>query len=382
MNGRVYDPGIGRFLSPDTIVQAPKDTQSYNRYAYVKNNPLKYTDPSGHSWLSSALRSVSRFMKSYGAQVVSIAIAVFAPEAWSVWQKGLLSGFAGGLVGSRGDLSAAIRGGLFGAISAGIADQIGHGVFKGGDDLWMGIKHGFAQGAIAELRGGEFKDGFLSGSVGHWAGVWAKNNMTDLDIYGRTAVAAIAGGLASVAGGGKFANGAVTAAFVHLFNQEGVGEEEGGGSSDELEETLLKNYLHHEAAGINDCGDYVVDVARDLGIKDIGDLGYEASADDIIAKAGSVGETLTIDNAAEIQKIVDSGGLVIMGVTSAGIGDGAIHGHVAIVRPKAWKLSGQWGGKVPIVANRALGRTPSFTMGSNYAFKSSYKSHVYFYHVK
>jgi len=47
MNGRVYDPVLGRFLSPDPIVQAPYDTQGLNRYAYVRNNPLRYTDPSG-----------------------------------------------------------------------------------------------------------------------------------------------------------------------------------------------------------------------------------------------------------------------------------------------------------------------------------------------
>ena len=47
MNGRVYDPALGRFLSPDPLVQAPYDTQGLNRYAYVRNNPLRYTDPSG-----------------------------------------------------------------------------------------------------------------------------------------------------------------------------------------------------------------------------------------------------------------------------------------------------------------------------------------------
>jgi RHS repeat-associated protein len=47
MNGRVYDPVIGRFLSPDDYVQLPENSQSYNRYSYVLNNPLSYTDPSG-----------------------------------------------------------------------------------------------------------------------------------------------------------------------------------------------------------------------------------------------------------------------------------------------------------------------------------------------
>lgn len=47
MNGRVYDPVLGRFLSPDPMVQAPYDSQSLNRYSYVRNNPLRFSDPSG-----------------------------------------------------------------------------------------------------------------------------------------------------------------------------------------------------------------------------------------------------------------------------------------------------------------------------------------------
>lgn len=47
MNGRLYDPMLGRFLSPDNYVQLPDNSQSYNRYSYCLNNPLKYTDPSG-----------------------------------------------------------------------------------------------------------------------------------------------------------------------------------------------------------------------------------------------------------------------------------------------------------------------------------------------
>jgi hypothetical protein len=48
MNGRVYDPWLGRFLSPDPFVQAPTYSQNYNRYSYALNNPLKYIDPSGY----------------------------------------------------------------------------------------------------------------------------------------------------------------------------------------------------------------------------------------------------------------------------------------------------------------------------------------------
>ncbi|MBI4945231.1 MAG: hypothetical protein HY840_02385 [Bacteroidetes bacterium] len=50
MNGRMYDPLLGRMLSPDNQVQAADFTQSYNKYSYVMNNPLKYTDPSGMAY--------------------------------------------------------------------------------------------------------------------------------------------------------------------------------------------------------------------------------------------------------------------------------------------------------------------------------------------
>ena len=47
MNGRLYDPVVGRFLSPDNYVQMPDFSQNFNRYSYCLNNPLKYNDPSG-----------------------------------------------------------------------------------------------------------------------------------------------------------------------------------------------------------------------------------------------------------------------------------------------------------------------------------------------
>ncbi|MBL7919833.1 MAG: VCBS repeat-containing protein [Bacteroidia bacterium] len=49
MNGRMYDPILGRMLSVDPILQNEKSTQGYNKYSYCLNNPLKYTDPSGYA---------------------------------------------------------------------------------------------------------------------------------------------------------------------------------------------------------------------------------------------------------------------------------------------------------------------------------------------
>jgi RHS repeat-associated protein len=48
MNARWYLPGLGRFISADTIVPNPTNPQSWNRYTYTLNNPLRFSDPTGH----------------------------------------------------------------------------------------------------------------------------------------------------------------------------------------------------------------------------------------------------------------------------------------------------------------------------------------------
>ena len=56
MNGRMYDPLLSSFLSPDNYMQDPTSQQGFNRYAYCMYNPLKYVDPSGErqmGWVRS-----------------------------------------------------------------------------------------------------------------------------------------------------------------------------------------------------------------------------------------------------------------------------------------------------------------------------------------
>jgi RHS repeat-associated protein len=48
MNARYYDPVLGQFISPDTLVPDPGVLMDYNRYGYARGNPLKFDDPSGH----------------------------------------------------------------------------------------------------------------------------------------------------------------------------------------------------------------------------------------------------------------------------------------------------------------------------------------------
>ncbi len=62
MNGRMYDPMQGVFLSPDPYIQNHSNPQNYNRYSYCLNNPLKYTDPSGDFFLATLFTGVVDFV--------------------------------------------------------------------------------------------------------------------------------------------------------------------------------------------------------------------------------------------------------------------------------------------------------------------------------
>jgi RHS repeat-associated protein len=64
LNGRVYDPLPARMTSADPTVTDPMNAQGWNRYSYVGNDPLAFTDPNGFSWLSSFFHSVTNFFRS------------------------------------------------------------------------------------------------------------------------------------------------------------------------------------------------------------------------------------------------------------------------------------------------------------------------------
>lgn len=68
MNGRMYDPALGSFLSPDNYIQSPDNSQSFNRYAYCLNNPLRYVDPSGefvHLIIGAAVGGTANFLANF-----------------------------------------------------------------------------------------------------------------------------------------------------------------------------------------------------------------------------------------------------------------------------------------------------------------------------
>jgi len=98
MNGRLYDAALGRFLSPDLIVQNPTNTQNYNRYSYCLNNPLKYVDPSGYyragnsgDWWAGGDGPVFYF-QGYGQEIPS-GIGPGSGNHWSDYTRSEFGNF-------------------------------------------------------------------------------------------------------------------------------------------------------------------------------------------------------------------------------------------------------------------------------------------------
>jgi RHS repeat-associated protein len=89
-NARYYSSNLGRFVSPDTMVPDPQNPQNFNRYAYVLNNPLKYSDPSGHCPPSICHDEHGRPLDQYhryGDREDS-PIGLFDPNSWVAPQVG------------------------------------------------------------------------------------------------------------------------------------------------------------------------------------------------------------------------------------------------------------------------------------------------------
>ena len=99
MNARLYDPLLGRFLSPDSYVQNPYDAQNFNRYTYCLNNPLKYTDPSGAELTILGAMAIGAVIFGAG-NLIAHAIRNDDLGHWN-WAKYLFSGaIVGAVVGA------------------------------------------------------------------------------------------------------------------------------------------------------------------------------------------------------------------------------------------------------------------------------------------
>ena len=235
MNGRVYDPDLGRFISADPFIQFADNPQSFNRYTYVLNNPLSFTDPSGFGLFSfvkkifksvakaftAVFKAVKSVVRAVASQIKTIA-AIGATVVGAAYGCPACGGFVAGLIAGDGD----IRAGIIGAATAYAFGQLHFNPANFGEKVFKVVAHGVVGGLSQELQGGRFVSGFLAAGAtqafslsGGFNRLGVSNSPEGFGGYAQNAAAAaVVGGTASVIGGGKFQNGAITGAFSRLFN--------------------------------------------------------------------------------------------------------------------------------------------------------------------
>ena len=268
LNGRVYDWRLARFVSPDPLIQVPQDSQQWDSYGYSRDNPLRFSDPSGYglfdsiaapfkavgnavgsvaraigNGISSAVQGIGHAIGEVGkwigenwksivivAAVIVVTVATAGTGTLAAASLGtaILSGMAAGA--TAGALSAALYGGsledvLVGAIKGGVIGAVSGAAFYGVGTLTAGggtlknieavAGHGIIGGARDAASGGNFWQGFEAGALTKVSSIVVPSfGDATLD----TARAAAVGGAAAAIGGGNFVNGAVTGAFSYAFN--------------------------------------------------------------------------------------------------------------------------------------------------------------------
>jgi RHS repeat-associated protein len=240
MNGRIYDPVLGRFLSPDPNIQFVADLQSYNRYSYVHNNPLSYSDPTGfglfapfglHGWVDTAL--------TIGVAVVGAGICGVSAGAGCA-AFGLFAAY----------LSATSAG--VGALEAGASAGQVFGLM--GVNFVAGLAGGAAGGQVGGLAGA-----IVGGGISGAAAAALTTEITNSGHLGRNILLGAAQGAVSGAGAWALTSG------LAQVTQAGVAEAQGGGGSGEARITRIEREFaasNGQAGSNGDGGSYAADAER------------------------------------------------------------------------------------------------------------------------
>jgi hypothetical protein len=207
MNGRMYDPMLGRMLSPDNYVPDVTDSQSFNRYSYVFNNPLKFVDPSGE---------------------IPIGLVLLIAAAVSVTVNGIRN-YSNNRPFFEGAYEAAMMG-LFMGAGAYAIGGFSAMYFSGADQVFMQtLSHGLLAGAsTVATQGGGFEAGFASGFIGSLiAGttmsIFQNSKSSFLVGFATVGSGSVSAGISAEIAGGDFWEGfkygAISSSLNHLAHR-------------------------------------------------------------------------------------------------------------------------------------------------------------------
>lgn len=221
MNGRLYDPLQRRFLNADENIQDPYNTQCYNKYGYVTNNPLLFNDPSGEI-----------FGLAEGLLSAVIIGAIIGTATYMIGVTAAIMNGADASLSLSGMLKSAFWGAVSGAVTFGIgscftvaatgANTAFASSLQSAKFLVQAAAHGVAQGAMAMMQNGGA--GFLSGAAAGFFGslgatAWSSGaGKFARSSVGTIAFGALSGGVGAELTGGNFWQGAVTGGIVSGLN--------------------------------------------------------------------------------------------------------------------------------------------------------------------
>ena len=252
MNGRLYDPLLRRFLNADENIQDPTNTQNYNKYGYVINNPLLYNDPTGE-------------VMGWDDALIAIGIAIFTSVATDYYLNRPVN---------IGNMFQSV---VMSLMSAGIADGIGT-IFKmqsvvdvlgkTGTIIARAGAHAITQGTLSYMQGGNFLSGALSAAFASVAGDLLKLPKGDFGKSLRNPIVrfmtgAVVGGIGSKLAGGNFWMGAAIGGIVTAFNHM---------NHDEPPVDFNDDFYHDSDTGLNyiKVSDYLYEV-YDQNLQPIGE---------------------------------------------------------------------------------------------------------------
>jgi len=247
MNGRMYDPHLGRFLSADPTIQEPSNAQSLNRYSYGLNDPLAFTDPTGFSFFSRLWDGIKDLVHDVFhvasaifsnpvvdevLEIAAVAVATWAAAAPNVLISQALGYFAeaaafDGVVtyAQTGNIGIGLRSAAMTFLSECVWAGTGAELKKAGAN-WAEstLTHGVVGGGLGEVEGGSFKDGFLTASVTQaLSGPISRigpNQQGWAPMMERGLASGIVGGTVAAETGGNFENAMLTSAISEMCNDD------------------------------------------------------------------------------------------------------------------------------------------------------------------
>jgi RHS repeat-associated protein len=207
MNARLYDPVLGRFLSPDPYVQSPDFPGNFNRYSYCLNNPLKYNDRTGELFgiddailIAAAGAIIGGVVGGYQGYKLGKANGATGDEMFGYIYCGVLIGCTSAMIG-----------GYVGAAVAPMVAAAGYGGFLGG--AFTGAFSGAAAGAVNGLGFGALSTGTIDGAINAGAQGMA------LGIFSGAAMGGAIQGVAAKVNGKSFWTGKEPRPTIELSQQ-------------------------------------------------------------------------------------------------------------------------------------------------------------------